>query len=153
MFILCFLCIRYIFKYFAWSNSFIRQQIHEVEWQLPWCIAGGPGDPGSIPGSERSPGEDGNPILTLKIPWTEEPGRLWSLRSQRVRHDWAWVLVYVHTPWTHSRSIITRFPLITWFWAEQWLQWICILKGCLRLPLCVEGSLHRMNKDSFNFLA
>ena len=26
-------------------------------------------------------------ILTWKIPWTEEPGRLWSMGLQRVRHD------------------------------------------------------------------
>ena len=25
--------------------------------------------------------------LAWKIPWTEEPGRLWSMGSQRVRHD------------------------------------------------------------------
>ena len=28
-------------------------------------------------------------ILAWKIPWTEEPGRLQSMGSQRVRHDWA----------------------------------------------------------------
>ena len=26
-------------------------------------------------------------ILAWRIPWTEEPGRLWSIQSQRVRHD------------------------------------------------------------------
>ena len=26
-------------------------------------------------------------ILALETPWTEEPGRLWSIESQRVRHD------------------------------------------------------------------
>ena len=26
--------------------------------------------------------------LTWKIPWTKEPGRLQSMGSQRVRHDW-----------------------------------------------------------------
>jgi len=51
------------------------------------------GDPGSIPGSGRSPGEvNGNPftnssILTWKNPWTEESGRLQSMGSQRVGHD------------------------------------------------------------------
>ena len=25
--------------------------------------------------------------LSWRIPWTEEPGRLWSIRSQRVGHD------------------------------------------------------------------
>ena len=49
------------------------------------------GDPGSIPGSGRSPGEgNGNPLQDArwKIPWMEEPGRLQSMGSQRVRHDW-----------------------------------------------------------------
>ena len=27
-------------------------------------------------------------ILALRIPWTEEPGRLQSMESQRVGHDW-----------------------------------------------------------------
>ena len=30
--------------------------------------------------------------LAWKIPWTEEPGRLQSMGSQRVRHDWAILL-------------------------------------------------------------
>ena len=47
-------------------------------------------DTGSIPELERSPGGGhGNPfsILARKIPWTEEPGRLQSIGSQRVGHD------------------------------------------------------------------
>ena len=31
-------------------------------------------------------------ILAWKTPWTEEPGRLQSMGSQRVRHDWATTL-------------------------------------------------------------
>ena len=27
-------------------------------------------------------------ILAWKIPWTEEPGRLQSIGSQRIRHNW-----------------------------------------------------------------
>ena len=48
------------------------------------------GDPGSIPGLGRSPGEgNGNhsSILACKIPWMEEPGRLQSMGSQRVGYD------------------------------------------------------------------
>ena len=48
------------------------------------------GDPGSIPGSGRSPGEGkGNPLtpVFLRIPWTEEPGGLQSTGSQRVGHN------------------------------------------------------------------
>ena len=28
-------------------------------------------------------------VLAWRIPWTEEPGELWSMGSQRDRHDWA----------------------------------------------------------------
>ena len=45
------------------------------------------GDPGSIPGSGRSPGEgNGNPLQysCLENPWTEKPGRVQSTGSQRV---------------------------------------------------------------------
>ena len=54
------------------------------------CSGGGTGDAGSIPGLGRSPGEEnGNfsSILTGKIPWIEEPGRLQSVGSQRVRYN------------------------------------------------------------------
>ena len=47
------------------------------------------GDSGSIPGSGRSPGEgSGYPLQysCLENPWTEEPDRLLSMGSQRVRH-------------------------------------------------------------------
>ena len=48
------------------------------------------GDLGSIPESGRSPGGghgDHSSILAWSIPWTEEPGGLESVRSQRVGHD------------------------------------------------------------------
>ena len=46
------------------------------------------GDPGSIPGSGRSPGEgNGNPLQYSCLPWTEEPGGLQSTGSQRVGYD------------------------------------------------------------------
>ena len=48
------------------------------------------GDPGLIAGSERYPEErNGYPLqyFCLENPWTEEPGRLQSMGSQRVGHD------------------------------------------------------------------
>ena len=48
------------------------------------------GDSGSIPELGKSPGEGMGThasILTWKIPWTEEPGGLQSMGSQRVRHN------------------------------------------------------------------
>ena len=47
-------------------------------------------DPGSIPGSRRSPGErNGNPLQypCLENPMTEKPSGLQSTGLQRVRHD------------------------------------------------------------------
>ena len=48
-------------------------------------------DTGSIPGSGRSPGGEGmashSSILAWRIPWTEEPGGLQSIGSQKVGHD------------------------------------------------------------------
>ena len=40
-------------------------------------------------------------ILAWEIPWTEEPGRLQSMGSQRIGHDWA--TEYVCTTWLNHR--------------------------------------------------
>ena len=46
------------------------------------------GDAVSITGSGRSPGEgNASSILAWKVPWTEESAELWSMGSQKVRHD------------------------------------------------------------------
>ena len=48
------------------------------------------GDLGSVPGLGKSHGGGhGNPlsIIAWKILWTEEPGELQSMGSQRVRHN------------------------------------------------------------------
>ena len=54
--------------------------------------AGDIGDEGSIPGQEY-PLEEGmathSSIPAWKIPWTEEPGRIQSIGSHRVGHDFA----------------------------------------------------------------
>ena len=68
---------------------------------------------GLLPPSEAGKGEERfNPqpqrehgwqldfsTLAWKIPWTEEPGSLQSMRSLRVRHDWAislWLFTFMH---------------------------------------------------------
>ena len=47
------------------------------------------GDGGSLPGSGRPPEEMAthSSILAWEIPWTEEPGGLQSMGSQRVGHN------------------------------------------------------------------
>ena len=47
-------------------------------------------DPGSIPGSGRSPGKEmatQSSTLAWRNPWMEEPDRLQSMGLQRVGHD------------------------------------------------------------------
>ena len=44
-------------------------------------------------------------ILAWRIPWTEEPGRLQSTGSQRVRHDWATSLHFMHDVWGASQLV------------------------------------------------
>ena len=59
------------------------------------------GDSGSIPGLGSSPGEGNGTLLQyscLGNPWTEEPGALQSMGSQRVRHDRETAQVRMHTP-------------------------------------------------------
>ena len=51
--------------------------------------------------------------LAWKIPWTEEPGRLQSMRSLRVGHDWAtslWLFTFMH--W--RRKMATRSSILAW---------------------------------------
>ena len=49
------------------------------------------GDLRSVPESERSPGGEGMAthysIFAWEVPWTEEPGGLQSIGSQRVGHN------------------------------------------------------------------
>ena len=50
------------------------------------------GDPGSISGSKDPLADETathSSILIWEVPWTEKPGRLQSLGSERVRHAWA----------------------------------------------------------------
>ena len=66
------------------------------------------GDLGSIPGLGWSPGErNGKPFqyLCYKIPWTEQPGRLQAMGSQRVWHDWTintFTFILHYKTWSHS---------------------------------------------------
>ena len=52
--------------------------------------------------------------LAWKIPWTEEPGRLQSMESRRVRHDWATFTFHFHAlekeMAPHSSVLAWRIP-------------------------------------------
>ena len=73
--------------------------------------------------------------LAWKIPWMEEPGRLQSTGSQRVRHNWAtppsflWV-VYPHycmQLWiVSSHSILGMYHnLLSLLWLVSYCEWLC----------------------------
>ena len=91
--------------------------------RLPWwlsgqksvCNAGDARDMGSIPESGRSPGGgNGNllHILAWRISWTEEPGGLQFMGSQKVRHDLATkqqLYIYIYICIHLCRCIYTLF--------------------------------------------
>ena len=62
-------------------------------------------------------------ILAWSIPWTEEPGRPQSMGSQRVRHDWSNLALYLLDYWTSINSDSSccyycyyHFIMITIYW-------------------------------------
>ena len=68
------------------------------------------GDPGSIPGSGRPLEKEmttHSSILVWRISWTEEPGRLQSMESQRIRHNWV-----TNTFNTYREPIYEMYDLI-----------------------------------------
>ena len=78
------------------------------------CNARNAGDTGLISGSGRSPeGGNGNQssIPAGKIPWAEEPGRLQSIRLQRVRYNWVTKHIYTYTMSIHGLSSVCSLKI------------------------------------------
>ena len=90
----------FIIRFTTWYSGFPRGSGGKVSA----CNAG---DLGSIPGSGRSPGEGNGysfQYLAWRIPWIEEPDRLQSMWSQKVRHDWATsTFIFQRDQLSHSR--------------------------------------------------
>ena len=95
----------------TWVN---KQYIKELSG-LPWRLSGkesacNAGDEGSISGLRKSPEEGySNPLQYSywKISWTEEPGGLQSIGSQRVRRDWSnWTQHTQSYQWEEIRILI-----------------------------------------------
>ena len=90
----------YILQCYLLYSVQCTSQVVLVVKNLP-TNSGGVTDTGFIPGSGRYPGEGiGNPLqyscLENPIPWTEEPGGLYSLGLQRVRHEWSDLACALH---------------------------------------------------------
>ena len=76
-------------------------------------------------------------ILTWRIPWTEEPGRLQSTGSQRVRHDW------VILTSSHFADLLHFVPFILSHHAS-----VCLLSTnlfCLNSPTSFAGTTLLLN--------
>ena len=77
-------------------------------------------------------------ILARKIPWTEEPGGLQSMGSQKVRHNWMHTHTHTHTPLhvhihTYSKgSRRKRSPVIRT--GEQWWIWVGCKESLVPFP-------------------
>ena len=94
----------YLFVTYLCSVNVSSLRANTLSILIPWASqmvlvvkslpanAGDVTDAGSILGSGRSPGGGlGNPFQysCLQNPWTEEPGWLWPIESQRIRHNWS----------------------------------------------------------------
>ena len=66
-------------------------------------------------------------ILAWRIPWTEEPGRLQSMGSQRVRHDWA-------TEHTCTQSHFKTQACLTDHVASPWVAQITCCEASEKSP-------------------
>ena len=53
-------------------------------------------------------------ILAWKIPWTEKPGRLQSIVSQRIRHNWTHT--HIHSESINCRLIQNNYSLLLCNW-------------------------------------
>ena len=88
----------------AWGRFGMRYGECEVHQDFPGgsevkASACNAGDLGSIPGSERSPGEgNGNPLQYSCLENPMDGGAWWATvhRSQRVGHDWTTSLLFLY---------------------------------------------------------
>ena len=76
-------------------------------------------------------------ILAWRIPWTEEPGRLQSTGSQRVRHDWATSLFHFKPL---SSCVLSIWPAALFQPLDSWVQSICEAVISLTGNHCDENS-------------
>ena len=75
-------------------------------------------------------------ILAQRIPWTEEPNGLPSIKLQRVRHGWS-DLAHTHTPLT---AVTFRGSALEWVTLFSWGQFLEIkLRAVSRISPITEG--------------
>ena len=96
--------------------------------------------------SQEDPLEEGmathSSILAWRIPWTEEPGRLQSMQSQKVEHDWVTACMHAHRyylSWSDRSSLSMekrccstlgiKFWTLVWHEFLQPWMWVGMVKG------------------------
>ena len=71
-------------------------------------------------------------ILAWRIPWTEEPGELWSIGSQTVVHDWSGLAC------THTRMLTQCFQVHLILYTRRITKkWSCLIPACVCVCVCV----------------
>ena len=88
----------------------------------PACNVGDAKDAGSILGLGRSPGGGHGNLLQyscLRIPWTEEPGGLQIIRSQRIGHNWSMHACIIFGTIFHSLGKEENFLIREQFWVKR----------------------------------
>ena len=89
--------------------------------------------------------------LAWKIPWTEEPGSLQSMGSQRVGHDWATSLSLF--PFTHWRRKWQPTPVFLPGESQGWGNQVgCRLWGCTELDMTEATWQQQQQIDVINIL-
>ena len=81
--------------------------------------------------------------LAWKIPWTEEPGRLLSMGSQRVRHDWVTSLPFFLWLFIQSPSLLVCSNFL--FLHDSFLvdyMFLSIYQFLLDFPICWRIAVH-----------
>ena len=75
--------------------------------------------------------------LACKIPWTEEPGRLQSMGSQRVRHDWAASRISIEPR-------LRNYAMKRWHkGVKEMVEWLSILTMTVVTQMSACVKIHR----------
>ena len=96
----------------------------------------------SLQASEKAM-ETHSSTLAWKIPWTEEPGRLQSMGSWTVRHDWAASLsLFTFMHWRRKWQPTPVFlPGESWGWGAWWAPIYGVSQSRTRLKRLSSSSL------------
>ena len=81
-------------------------------------------------------------ILAWRIPWTEEPGVLQPMGSQRVRHDWAnstfTFTLHICWLWKSAQSLVIS-PILVLFYLCQWTGFFCVFPYFFVISCCCSS--------------